>query len=367
MVQFWLDNPSSLISTDNFNLSGISQSEKNLKLLNIAALVSMVFGITMSVKKKNVSYFAGGVVGMAITIFLKNSFVSTFASVNSLDVAFNTNAFLTRNVNQNDPSGINNKLYISQATGFNKGDVIALSMNGNIYENAIVSDVKYTVETGEPVLILLNSLTGTYPSIATKIYKVSDATPGIVPPPDGNMSIQGAQGTPSNFTAQKFSNQGRSDWNLEQSGMVPGMKNEYDYQGPPYGNLKCRGSTPNNPMGTINVTEYDQPPTMYGTCNVEESFDGIQNDKRMTENQESTVSQRVDDLLFHRGNSQARFSPVPVDTLPNNQNDFANWCYNSPTNMLNVKYGSVFVNDPEKMKLVAKLTKATGTENGGGR
>jgi hypothetical protein len=61
-----------------------------------------------------------------------------------------------------------------------------------------------------------------------------------------------------------------------------------------------------------------------------------------------------------------RFSPMPADTLPNNQNAFANWCYNTPANGVNVKYASIFVNDPEKYKLVSKLAKATGTEGGGG-
>jgi hypothetical protein len=119
-------------------------------------------------------------------------------------------------------------------------------------------------------------------------------------------------------------------------------------------------------MGTINVTEYDAPPTMYGTCNVAEMKNGKYNDQIMTENQEATVSQRVDDLLFHRGNSQVMFSPVPIDTNPDNSIAFANFCYNSPTNLVNAKYASIFVNDPEKYKLVSKLAKATGTENGGG-
>ena len=140
----------------------------------------------------------------------------------------------------------------------------------------------------------------------------------------------------------------------------------FKYQGPPYGDLNCRQSDTNNPMGTINVTEYDNYPTMYGTCNVGNTVDGKPNDKIMTENQEATVSQRVDDLLFHKGNSQASFTPMPVDTLPNNQEAFANFCYRSPTNLLNPKYGSIFVNDPEKLKLIMKLTKPTGTENGGG-
>ena len=86
----------------------------------------------------------------------------------------------------------------------------------------------------------------------------------------------------------------------------------------------------------------------------------------MTTNQEATVSQRVDDLLFHKGNSQWHYSPMPIDTIPNDQEGFAHWCYRSPTNLVNPKYASIFVNDPDKFKLVSKLARATGTENGGG-
>jgi hypothetical protein len=121
----------------------------------------------------------------------------------------------------------------------------------------------------------------------------------------------------------------------------------------------------------INITEYDAPPTMYGTCNVGETVimpDGreVSNDYLMTDNFEKTVSMRPDDLLFHKGNSQSRFGPMAVDTIPDNQTAFANFCYRSPTNLINPKYASIFVNDPDKYRLVAALAQATGTENGGG-
>jgi hypothetical protein len=86
----------------------------------------------------------------------------------------------------------------------------------------------------------------------------------------------------------------------------------------------------------------------------------------MTTNQEATVSQRVNDLLFHKGNSQSLYSPVPVDTLPNDQEAFSHFCYRNPTNLVNPKYASILLNDPEKLKLVTRLARATGTENGGG-
>ena len=171
-----------------------------------------------------------------------------------------------------------------------------------------------------------------------------------------------------NFPPFKLPNANRNDWNLELSTMGPnGVPNNYQYQGQPYGNLKCRSSDVNNPMGSIAITDYDEPPTMYGTCNVAETTNGVLNDTLMTTNQEATVSQRVNDLLFHKGNSQMSFTPMPVDTLPDDQEAFANFCYRMPANLVNPKYASVFVNDPEKFKLVSKLAKASGTENGGGR
>ena len=171
------------------------------------------------------------------------------------------------------------------------------------------------------------------------------------------------------FPKPESLNTNRRDWNLELATMgINGMPNSYKYQGPPYGDLNCRESDLQNPMGVIQVPEYDSHPTMYGTCNVQErnSLTGKINDNTMTENSEATVSQRVDDLLFHRGNSQMSFSPVAVDTMPSDQEAFGHFLYRSPTNLVNVKYATIFQNEPEKMKLVMKLAKAQGNEGGPG-
>jgi hypothetical protein len=163
MVQFWLDNISSLISSQNFNFDGVSQSEKSIQMLNIIALVSLVVGLSLTFKKKKVIYFGAAVVVMSFTILLKsNIVVSAFTNVNNIDNAFDTGAFLVRNIDQNDPSGINNKLYVNEASNINKGDIIALSNNNSILETNIVSDIKSTVDTQEPVIILLNPLNGRY-------------------------------------------------------------------------------------------------------------------------------------------------------------------------------------------------------------
>ena len=378
MVDFWLNNIQDLFSPKNFESANLTQQQKKVQILNIIALTALILSLYFSYRKKNSKYFAMGFGVMAFTIVLNrqtnvNSPRSGFTNISStiLDTAFDTGSRILENANKGT-----NLLYINQTTNINRNDVIALSINDKILETNIVSDIKSTTNNNLPVLMLVNPLKTNYPSGITKILKVSDSSPDIIPPPDGNVSIQRAGNTGTSDPLQmaasrhpKFNlpNQNRYDWNLEQSGMVPGGENNYVYQGQPYGNLTCRGSTQANPMGNINVTEYDQAPTMYGTCNVAETTDGVYNDTLMTRNQESTVSQRVDDLLFHRGNSQMMFSPMPADTLPNNQNAFANWCYNTPANGVNVKYASIFVNDPEKYKLISRLAKATGTENGGGR
>jgi len=387
MVQFWLDNLAYLVNVGNFNFKDTTKPMSYIKILNIIAMVSLITGLLMVALKKKVKYFGLAIVVMALTILIKSNInPSGFANVSNgsngsnvsskLSNAFDTGVHLVKNVNGNDSSGMKNILYVNEAFNFNKGDIIALANNNSIMESNVITDVKYTIESNSPVIILLNDLKNNYSKLTTKILKVADSAPNITTGPDGNMSIEASKFNnvsddpmklaTMNYPKFNLPNQNRFDWNLEQSSMVPGGGDNYVYQGQPYGPLECRKSNVTNPMGTINVTEYDAPPTMYGTCNVAEQTNGQYNDTVMTENQEATVPQSVNDLLFHKGNSQMLFSPVPVDTIPDNQTAFANWLYRSPTNLVNAKYASIFVNDPEKYKMVAKLAKATGTEGGSG-
>jgi len=393
MIQFWLDNFPDLFNAQNFTfLNNDLKSENYIKVLNLVSLLAIIIGLLLTVSKKKPLYFAITVVVLSLIILIKSNIskISTFASVpvpdplnTELTNSYDTGVYLVESV-KNDINGLNNLIYVNNAMNFNKGDILAFSVNNSILETNIVSDVQYTKKEGPggfpvPVLVLLNKIQNNYSKYQTRILKVSDSAPNIIIPPDPNVAIQKAgsypQGMsdPSSLAVQNYPkfalpNGNRYDWNLELASMGPnGMANEYAYQGQPYGNLKCRESSLENPMGTINIPEYDAYPTMFGTCNEAEiGANGIENNITMTRNQEATVSQRVQDLLFHKGNSQWHYSPVPVDTIPSDQEGFANWCYRSPTNLVNPKYASIFVNDPEKFKLVARLAKATGTENGGG-
>jgi hypothetical protein len=387
--KFWLYNFADLVNLQNFTFFSDSGKQKWVKILNLIAISFIIIGIVLTVVNKNKSFLGICMLLVTSTIFLNSAFVKNMSSFKSkfskaepintnYSNSYDTGVYLVKAVTQNDPSALNNSIYVNNAMNFNKGDIIALSSNGTIMESNVVSDIQYTVDSNKPVILLLNPLKKEYSKYTTKILKVSDSTPNIIAPPDPNISIQAAQNLTgtiggsdpdtmavANYPSFKLPNADRYDWDLELStygGMEPGQPPNYQYQGQPYGNLKCRSSDLDNPMGTINVTEYDSAPTMYGTCNVGED----NNDYKMTSNQEATVSQRVDDLLFHKGNSQSRYSPMPVDTLPNDQEAFAHFCYRNPTNLVNPKYASIFVNDPEKFKLVSKLARATGTENGGG-
>ena len=396
-TEFWLDSFVELINPDNFNINGVSGYSKNIRILNVIAIITIVLCLALSFKNKKSYYIPFIILILSVTIFIKSNvlkvpsssqFKSTFAQpaakgesvltepINTqLSNSYNTGVYLVKAVTiGKSGNGLNNTLYVNQAVNFNKGDIIALSVNGSIVETNIISDVQYTTDGANiPVLVLLNPLKNNYTKYSTSVMKVSDSTPNIITPPNANESIKESGVYDSdpmamavqNYPEYTLPNLDRYDWNLELStygGLEPGKPPTYEYQGQPYGDLKCRTSTVENPMGTINVTEYDSPPTLYGTCNMGED----NNNEKMTTNQEATVSQRVDDLLFHKGNAQTRFTPMPVDTLPNNQEAFAHFCYRSPTNLINPKYASIFVNDPEKFKLVSRLARATGTENGGG-
>ena len=357
----------SLFSMENTDFS----TQGYLKALNIIALISIVVGIYLSVSNQDPHYFGITVITLCLTVLMHSTlktekFTDIKTSGNKVVNSFATKARLTKSIQP--PS---NKVYLDEVLNFSKGDIIALydPSNRQQMETAVVSDITYTLAENTPVLTLMTDLKAGYSKYSTKILKVSDSAPNIIPGPDPYGSIaQGNQGMsdPQSMAVNAFKgvngSRERNDYDLEVSTYMPGQPPRYEFQGPPNGPLTCRGSTIQNPMGTINVTEYDAAPTMYGTCNM-----GTGNNNNIfTSNQEATVSQRVDDLLFHKGNTQAQFSPTSIDTLPNDQEAFAHWVYRNPTNIINPKYAAAFVNEPEKLKMILQLTKPTGTEGGKG-
>jgi hypothetical protein len=372
MVQFWLDNFTDLFSLDNFLFLSTKEGSNNyIKILNLIAIISIIVGITLAVKNKNPVYFGASVIVMSITILIKTNIVQKFSQVENIDVvstAFDANIKLTQPVEM-----LSNRLVVNSILNINKGDIIALEATGKPLETHVVSGVG--TANNEQYIILMENISNSY-SPGTSVYKVSNASPNIVSPPDGNRSISlaGPRQGPSdpytlavqNYPEYTLPDHSRYDWNLENATLVAGTKPTYTYQGPEYGPLGRKNPTIQNPMAVVEIPDYDSAPTFFGAVNVGDFTNGVSNNTIMTDQQEGTLSMRVQDLLFHKGNSQARYTPMPVDTIPNDQEGFAHFCYRNPTNLVNPKYASIFVNDPQKFKLVSRLAKATGTENGGG-
>ena len=372
MPQFWLDNFLDLFSIDNFKLND------SVKIYNVLSLIVIIIGFILVFKTKKTMYFGITVIVLSIIIVIQKS-TSRFTQVSSeLNGPVSNQFYLNTKLLKNAAVGAT-RVYVDNSFNIKPGDMLLLD-NGINSETVLVVNVSISQEDNYPVILFYTPLKNNYSINNTKIFKVSNVQSDTIPPPDGNMSISNSNNSyvssPEQMALNRaprvsaLNNGNRSDINLELASYKGPGETSYQFQGPPDGPLRCRKSTINNPMGTVNVTEYDAAQTMYGTCNVGDTTvlpDGrtVSNDYLMTDNMESTVSMRVDDLLFHKGNSQSRFSPMVVDTIPDNQEAFAHFCYRSPTNLVNPKYASIFVNDPEKFKLVTQLAKATGTENGG--
>ena len=372
MPQFWLDNFLDLFSIDNFKLND------SVKIYNVLSLIVIIIGFILVFKTKKTMYFGITVIVLSIIIVIQKS-TSRFTQVSSeLNGPVSNQFYLNTKLLRNAAVGAT-RVYVDNSFNIKPGDMLLLD-NGINSETVLVVNVSISQEDNYPVILFYTPLKNNYSINNTKIFKVSNVQSDTIPPPDGNMSISNSNNSyvssPEQMALNRapnvvpLNNGNRSDINLELASYKGPGETSYQFQGPPDGPLRCRKSTINNPMGTVNVTEYDAAPTMYGTCNVGDTTvlpDGrtVSNDYLMTDNMESTVSMRVDDLLFHKGNSQSRFSPMVVDTIPDNQEAFAHFCYRSPTNLVNPKYASIFVNDPEKFKLVSQLAKATGTEGGG--
>lgn len=331
MVKFWLDDFKDIVSPDNFELN-----DRN-KVLNVISLFIIIVSLLVSLKTKNEFYFGAGFIILSILIIIHNKM--QYFSENRYSSVFYNNTNDPGNVSSSDTNTIltedsvvnDSRVSVNNIENLYPGDIVLL--NGPTNETNIIGSVNGVDNT----VIFRNAFKNNYPK-GTQLSVIKSVRPQIISQSDPNMSIEGSKG---------FTN-------------PPNGKKEYSYYSPKVDNLSCRYPMQNNPMGNIGIEEYDERNKYYGSCN-----ENPGNNESMTDLYESGVSQRINDVIYHRGNSQSRFTPTAVDTVPNAQDQFAMFCYQNPGNLVNPKYASVFVNDPEKFKLVASLAKATGTENGG--
>jgi hypothetical protein len=335
MVKFWLDDFRDLVSPENFELN-----ERN-KVLNVVSLFIITVSLLVSLKTKNEFYFGAGFIILSILIIINNKM--QYFSENRYSSVFYNNTNDPGNLSSSDTNTIltedsivnDNKINVNNIQNFNSGDIIEFKEFNNATTNE--SNIVGSVNSIDNTIILRNAVKKNYPK-GTIINILKSVRPQIISQSDPSVSIESSKG---------FTN-------------PPKGIREYSYYSPKVNDLSCRYPMQNNPMGNIGIEEYDERNKYYGSC-----IQDPNNNNTINELYEAGVSQRIDDVIYHRGNSQSRFTPMAVDTVPNAQDQFAMFCYQTPGNLVNPKYASVFVNDPEKFKLVASLAKATGTENGG--
>jgi hypothetical protein len=87
----------------------------------------------------------------------------------------------------------------------------------------------------------------------------------------------------------------------------------------------CRRPTRENPFMNPDLTDYNNPNTPPAACNVDD--DQINDEMRVNFNQD--LFQDIDNL-FERANSQRQFYSIPNTAVPNNQEEFAKWCWLVP-------------------------------------
>ena len=404
MVKFWLDDFQELLNLDNFKFSDTTS------LFNVISIIVIIFSIYLTLKRKDIYCFGVGIIILNILIILNINITkmkSGFSNIegvsggngemyypysgisgssgntggalsttqvtgnlarellNPQPPTFNSDKMtLIRNVVESPPgSGVYNKLIVNSFSNVYPGDIIRIldNLSPGMSETNIVDSANTTDNLN--YITVKKNLSYQYQANQTTIYVVKSVEPQITVPPDPLLSIQTDQKNKIdldlNVSLGKKNTLGR-DFDRKDYNLSIWNKN-YQFQGPPNGPLTCRFPSKNNPMGVINIEEYNESPVMYGSCNISNKDVRESMDSFVEEN----VSQRISDILFHKGNSQNRFMPMPVDTLPDRQDQFAHFCYTNPTNLINPKYASIFVNDPDKFKLVTRLANATGTENGG--
>jgi hypothetical protein len=87
-----------------------------------------------------------------------------------------------------------------------------------------------------------------------------------------------------------------------------------------YNKNKCRKPTADNPYMNIVFSDYLDASNVPEPCNSDQSKD----DAKYLYN--STVYRNIEDV-FERQNSQRLFYTLPITTIPNKQNEFADWLY----------------------------------------
>jgi hypothetical protein len=84
----------------------------------------------------------------------------------------------------------------------------------------------------------------------------------------------------------------------------------------------CVKPTLDNPFMNVGFADYKDFPNRPQACNVMKKPV-----KQMIKQYFDTNLNRADDDIFHKGSSDRQFYTMPITTIPNDQQSFAEWCF----------------------------------------
>lgn len=292
--KFWIYNPSILyenyyIIIPTQNMNRIEQLNTVTRFILYFIILCVLFGVNNSI----IIYLLIGIILIIIFYFI---YVS-------------------------DSKGIQQDL-LSEAENSEK-----LFNNPNVDADCDVTNCSENMELNKPMITL-------YESVKNKIFKGNDIPTVDFQVESGYIDSDGNYKIGPNYSDINY-----SDYTKEQKKQkekkVTWEKNQI------YNEANCRKPTVENPFANIVFSDYLDANKLAEPCN----YDNPEISNQMQNLYNSSIYRNLDDV-WERENSQRIFYTPPIQTIPNNQTDFANWLYKTgPSCKENTEY-CTYYQDP---------------------
>jgi hypothetical protein len=225
------------------------------------------------------------------------------------------------NIYVSDPIGIQNDL-VAEAEGAEK---FISEKSDESCNNCF--GLSENFELNEPMVTL-------YDSVKNKLFKGNDISNVDFQVDSGYIDSDGNYKLGPNYSDINYSDYKKKE-KLNNEKKVSWEKNEV------FVDNNCRKPTIDNPFTNIVFSDYLDSGNLAVPCNT----DDPQINNQMQNLYNSSIYRNLSDV-WERENSQRMFYTLPIQTVPNNQTDFANWLYKTgPTCHENSEY-CTYYQDP---------------------
>jgi hypothetical protein len=216
-----------------------------------------------------------------------------------------------------DPKGIQKDM-IAEA----ERDKITESFNSN--DINVCKNCNENFELNKPMVSL-------YDSVKNKIFKGNNVPNVDFQVESGYIDSNGNYKIGPNYSDINYSDYEKSQEKKKEKKVTWEKEQLYNKD-------TCRKPTESNPFANIAFSDYLDAENLAVPCNSDDP--DITNQMQNLYN--SSIYRNLSDV-WERENSQRMFYTTPIQTIPNNQTDFANWLYKTgPTCRENTEYCSYY-------------------------